>query len=182
MSIFVEHLANGLLVRYATSWNIENPSEGADERAIRINTPNGTTDLVKQICVALSIDFERFVAAFPTGLVVYWNAGEVFCRIAGIRTKLIIWPAFRCSTFAATRFGSRKAQPDFEALKRIQYTAIRAPFDIDSNDNSTSNSSSTTNCSCNDAGHATVSQQPSWLIHCVISVLIDEFGKSKGFG
>ncbi|VDK53964.1 unnamed protein product [Anisakis simplex] len=253
LSIFFEQLANGLLVKYKATWNIENPAEGADERAIRINTSTGTTELVMLIGSTICLDMHRLLAAFPAELIVFWNAGEVFCRVGGatptklpvwsgdvnadknysplpsalsrvdamksisnstlysnhlqvvnanheidyVRLELVPWnqhsdffwsPAvfspesvpkivfrftqipeqvFSCGTFAVTRFGSRKPQPDHEALKRIQCAVTKTPPTVNGCNNQTNSSSA------NVTDLTALNQQSSWfclmLLECDLS-------------
>ncbi|VDM39894.1 unnamed protein product [Toxocara canis] len=181
MSIFLEHLANGLLVKHEAAWKVDNPISGATERAIRINTASGTTELLTSVASTLGIDIHALLSSFPMEMVAFWNPGEVFYRLGDTPTNLPIWSgdvnadtnyscapasecnyvrlelapwdqhsdfywstdvfspsnvprlvfrfvpphdqAFTASSFAVTRFGSRRPQPDHEALKRIQHAA-----------------------------------------------------------
>uniref|UniRef100_A0A9J2PG24 Anti-proliferative protein domain-containing protein n=1 Tax=Ascaris lumbricoides TaxID=6252 RepID=A0A9J2PG24_ASCLU len=91
MCVFLEHVANGLLVRHENTWDVGNPKFGERERSIYINAIDGCSELITLVASTLSIDIHLLLSSFPDNLAVFWNPGEVFYRAGDARIILPIW-------------------------------------------------------------------------------------------
>uniref|UniRef100_A0A915C6D4 Anti-proliferative protein domain-containing protein n=1 Tax=Parascaris univalens TaxID=6257 RepID=A0A915C6D4_PARUN len=91
MCVFLEHVANGLLVRHENTWDVGNPKFGERDRSIYINAVDGCSELITLVASTLSIDIHLLLSSFPDNLAVFWNPGEVFYRAGDARIILPIW-------------------------------------------------------------------------------------------
>uniref|UniRef100_A0A1I7UYA6 Anti_prolifrtn domain-containing protein n=1 Tax=Caenorhabditis tropicalis TaxID=1561998 RepID=A0A1I7UYA6_9PELO len=90
--IFAAELGNFLVSQFSTSWDIQNPQHGEQERVIFINCgAEGSSKCFGSCAHESGLSSAEVLGHFPAQIRIYANPGEVYLRASDVGMSLPIW-------------------------------------------------------------------------------------------